>query len=172
MHAGFLFDRTIRLTGYYSIKKYPDSLRYVQYEDFSNGNHYEYLTNDFNVEALTVAVFYRERWLVELFFKWIKRHLHIKSFFGTTENAVYTQIWIAVCDYLLLAIAKKIYHIDKNLYIISAAIKSVHFQKIDLSELFDKVKTPDVHLPMMVCYGYGRFSSDSSVAIWNLKEKL
>ena len=108
--SGVLSDETIRLTGYYSTTKYPDTLRFVVYEDFETGKVYRFLTNNFAIEdPLTIAELYRERWQIELFFKWIKQHLHIKTFYGTTKNAVYTQIWIAVCDYLLLIIAKKRY---------------------------------------------------------------
>lgn len=99
--SGVLSDETIRLTGYYSTRKFPDTLRLVVYEDFESGKVYRFLTNNFVIEdPLTIAELYRERWQIELFFKWIKQHLHIKTFYGTSQNAVYTQIWIAVCDYL------------------------------------------------------------------------
>ena len=101
-------DETIRLTGYYSTRKFPDTLRLVVYEDFESGKVYRFLTNNFVIEdPLTIAELYRERWQIELFFKWIKQHLHIKTFYGTSQNAVYTQIWIAVCDYLLLIISRQ-----------------------------------------------------------------
>ena len=97
--SGVLSDETIRLTGYYSTRKYPDTLRLVVYEDFESGKVYHFLTNNFSIEdPLTIAELYRERWQIELFFKWIKQHLHIKTFYGTTQNAVFTQIWIVVCD--------------------------------------------------------------------------
>lgn len=95
----------------------------VVYEDFATGNLYRFITNRLGYDALTIAELYRERWNVELFFKWIKQHLHIKSFYGTSENAVYTQIWIAICAFLLLAIAKKHMHIEEpSLYMISQTI--------------------------------------------------
>ena len=136
--AGLIADKTIRLTGMLTAKKYPDALRLVEYEDFATGNVYEFLANNFGIEAITVAELYRERWQVELFFKWIKQHLHIKSFYGTTQNAVYTQIWIAVCDYLLLVIAKKKYAIDKSLHAIAASIGTVLFKKEDIHDVYSK----------------------------------
>lgn len=90
--AGLLSDEAIKLTGALPSKKYPDSLRLVVYEDFSTNTLYRFLTNNYKLEALTIAELYRERWQIELFFKWIKQHLHIKTFYGTTQNAVYTQI--------------------------------------------------------------------------------
>ena len=137
--AGLISDRSIRLTGPIVSKDYPDVIRMVIYEDFDTNNVYRFLTNDFTLEAITIAELYRERWQIELFFKWIKQHLHVKSFFGTTQNAVFTQIWIAVCDYLLLAIAKKVYHIEQNLYIFSQAVGLVLFERIPLSELFKQI---------------------------------
>ena len=98
------------------------------------------MTNDFTHSYLTIAELYRERWQVECFFKWIKQRLHIKSFYGTSKNAVFSQIWIAICDYLLLAIAKKVYHVDQDFYILSAAIGKVLFERKPLGELFVKPK--------------------------------
>ena len=136
--AGLIADKTIRLTGALTAKKYPDALRLVEYEDFATGNVYEFLTNNFEIEAITVAELYRERWQVELFFKWIKQHLHIKSFYGTTQNAVYTQIWIAVCDYLLLAIAKKKYAIGKTMHAIATSVGTILFKKVDIHDVYSK----------------------------------
>ncbi len=112
--TGVLNDSVIRLAGQKTSKWYPKTLRMVVYEDYETGNVYRFLTNDFKHSYLTIAELYRERWQVECFFKWIKHHLHIKSFYGTSENAVYSQIWIAICDYLLLAIAKKMYHVNQE----------------------------------------------------------
>lgn len=137
--AGLISDQSIRLTGPIVSKDYPDVMRMVIYEDYDTNNVYRFLTNDFTLEAITIAELYRERWQIELFFKWIKQHLRVKSFFGTTQNAVFTQIWIAVCDYLLLAIAKKVYHIEQNLYIFSQAVGLVLFERIPLSELFKQI---------------------------------
>jgi hypothetical protein len=141
--SGVLSDETIRLTGYYSTRKYPDTLRLVVYEDFETGNVYHFLTNNFLIEdPLTIAELYRERWQIELFFKWIKQHLHIKTFYGTTMNAVYTQIWIAVCDYLLLIIAKKRYGLVPSLHSISNSIGQVLFRRADIRELYNQPTFP------------------------------
>jgi transposase len=102
--TGVIADEIIHLTGLKTAMCYPETLRMVTYEDFATGNLYRFLTNHLGYEALTIAELYRERWNVELFFKWIKQHLHIKSFYSTSENAVFTQIWIAVCDFLILAL--------------------------------------------------------------------
>ena len=139
MHAGLISDQSIRLTGPLVSKDYPERMRMVVYEDFATNNVYRFLTNNFLIDALTVAELYRERWQIEMFFKWIKQHLRIKSFFGTTRNAVFAQIWIAICDYLLLIIARKMFHIEQNLYIFSQAIGLVLFEKIPVSELFNRI---------------------------------
>lgn len=137
--TGVVCDQIIRLTEEVSVKKYPDGFRLVVYEDFATGNVYRFITNHTGYEALTIAELYRERWNVELFFKWIKQHLHIKSFYDTSENAVYTQIWIAVCAFLLLALAKKKMHIEgASLYMISQTIGTMLFEKIPVRELFNK----------------------------------
>ena len=94
--TGLISDETIQLTGFYTSQKYPDNLRLVVYEDVRDGKAYRFLTNNFTIDAITVAELYRERWQIEMFFKWIKQHLHIKTFYGKTRNAVYTQIWIAI----------------------------------------------------------------------------
>jgi hypothetical protein len=140
--TGVLSDSVIRLAGQKTSKWYPETLRMVVYEDYATGNVYRFLTNDFTHSYLTIAELYRERWQVECFFKWIKHHLHIESFYGTSENAVNSQIWIAICDYLLLAIAKKMYHVNQELYILSSAIGSVLFQRKPLGELFVKSNDP------------------------------
>jgi len=99
-------DDIIRLTGFYSQHKYPDRLRIVGYIDPETGKHYEFLTNNFSLSAQTIADIYKSRWQIELFFKWIKKNLKIKSFLGTTPNAVLTQVWVAMCYYLLLTYVK------------------------------------------------------------------
>lgn len=108
-------------------------VRLVMYEDFNYG----FLTNDFTLPAITIAELYRERWNVELLFKWIKQHLYIKAFFRTPQNAVYAQIWIAICDYLLLIIAKRVYHMKQYLCIFTKAVGLV--LEVDLSELFNRI---------------------------------
>jgi transposase len=134
--CGVLEDLSIRLTGYYSVKKYPEELRIVTYEDFSDGKLYYFLTNNFSQEALTIAELYRERWKIELFFKWIKQHLRIKAFYGTSENAVNCQIWIAICTYLLAAIAKKKLDIPVSLYTFTQTLSLTLFEKTHIKELF------------------------------------
>ena len=143
--TGVISDEIVRLTKKNSKQKYPEEFRMVVYEDFATGNLYRFITNHLGYDALTIAELYRERWNVELFFKWIKQHLHIKSFYGTSENAVYTQIWIAVCAFLLLAIAKKHMHIEEpSLYMISQTIGTMLFERIPIPELFNK---PIINVP-------------------------
>ncbi len=142
--SGVLSDETIRLTGYYTSRKYPDALRLVVYEDFETGKVYRFLTNNFAIEdPLTIAELYRERWQIELFFKWIKQHLHIKTFYGTTQNAVYTQIWIAICDYLMLIIAKKRYALVPSLHSISNSIGQVLFKRGNIRDLYNQPTLSD-----------------------------
>ena len=112
----------------------------VVYEDYATGNVYRFLTNNLDVDTLTVAELYRERWMVELFFKWVKQHLHIKKFYGTSENAVYLQLWIAVCDYLLLIIAKKRFCLPQTLHTISNSIGPLLFKQDDIHFIFNNVK--------------------------------
>ncbi len=113
---GLRCDQTIKLTTYYSSKAYPGKLRRVKYYDKEQGKTYVFLTNNFEITAWEVALLYKHRWKIELFFKWIKQHLKIKRFWGETENAVKTQIWIAICTYLMVAIVKKELKIERNLY--------------------------------------------------------
>ena len=136
--AGLFSDETIKLTGSLTSQKYPDSLKFVVYEDFSTNTVYRFLTNNFKLEALTIAEWYRERWQIELFFKWIKQYLHIKTFYGITPNSVYTQIWIAICDYLLLIIAKKHYMLNPSLHSISTSIGQVLFKRGDIKDIFNQ----------------------------------
>src|SRR6202158_1134099 len=105
--TGVRSDHTVILTAIDSVKAYPDQLRRVSYLDVKTRKRFKFLTNNFTLPALTIAQIYKSRWQVELFFKWIKQHLRIKVFFGTSENAVKTQIWIAVSVYVLVAIVKK-----------------------------------------------------------------
>lgn len=116
--TGLRCDQTVALTGFYSKKAYPEKLRLVKYLDAKTGKRLNFLTNHFSLPALTIAELYRYRWQVELFFKWIKQHLRIKAFYGTSENAVKTQIWIAISIYVLVAIIKKRLRIDLSLYTI------------------------------------------------------
>ena len=136
--TGIIADEQILLTGLRTSGWYPEEIRMVTYEDYATGNVYRFLTNELEHEALTIAELYRERWNVELFFKWIKQHLHIKSFYGISENAIYLQIWIAVCTYLLLAFAKKKMHIDQSLHTISKNVGLFLTDKSPINELFNK----------------------------------
>ena len=140
--TGVISDEHIKLTGQRTSKWYPEEIRMVTYEDYATNNVYRFLTNNMEYEALTISELYRERWNVELFFKWIKQHLHIKTFYGTSKNAVYTQIWIAICDYLLLIIAKKRYGLDPSLHSISNSIGQVLFQRADIREIYNQPTTP------------------------------
>lgn len=113
---GLRCDQTIVLTGINTKDDYPQPLRRVKYHDDKSEKTFSFLTNNFVIPAQTVADLYRYRWQVELFFKWIKQHLRIKSFFGTSENAVKSQIWIAISVYVLVAIIKKRLDIKADLY--------------------------------------------------------
>ena len=109
-------DQRIVLNGFYSAKNYPEHLRRVRFKDPETGKTLVFLTNNTALPALTIAALYKSRWQVELFFKWIKQHLRIKRFFGTSENAVKTQIWCAIATYVLIAIVKKELQLDASLY--------------------------------------------------------
>lgn len=135
--TGVISDQLVRLTGYKSSKSYPDVFRLVVYEDFATNIVYTFITNDFDLPALTIAELYRERWKVELFFKWIKQHLRIKSFYGTSPNAVHCQIWIAICTYLLMAIAKKKLKLAITLYTFAQTLGLTLFEKTPIKELFE-----------------------------------
>lgn len=113
--TGVICDQRVMLNGFYSAKAYPEHLRRVRCQDPSSGKTLVFLTNNTTLPALTIAALYKSRWQVELFFKWIKQHLRIKRFLGTSENAVKTQIWCAVSTYVLIAILKKELHIDASL---------------------------------------------------------
>lgn len=127
--TGLRCDQTIVLTGPLSKQKYPEKLRRIRFFDAQTGNTYVFLTNNFQLSALTVAELYRHRWRAELFFKWIKQHLRIKAFFGTSENAVKTQVWIAISVYVLVAIIKKELKLDHSLYTILQILSVTLFEK-------------------------------------------
>jgi len=133
--TGLKCDQSIMLTGFYSAKEYPEKLRRVRYLDKDTKNDFTFLTNNFTIPALTVAEFYKWRWKVELFFKWIKQHLRIKSFYGTSENAVKTQIWIAISIYVLIAIIKKRLKLEITLYTFLQILSVNPFEKIDILQL-------------------------------------
>jgi hypothetical protein len=126
--TGLRSDQTVALNVYQSEKDYPAHLRLVNFVD-KEDRRYSFLTNNFSLEAITVADLYKERWKVELFFKWIKQHLRIKAFFGTSENAVKTQVWIAISVYVLVAIVKKQLTLKKSLYEILQILSVTLFEK-------------------------------------------
>jgi len=135
---GLRCDQTIKLITYKSKKSYPEKLRRVKYYDKEQGKTYVFLTNNFEISAIEVAMLYKYRWQIELFFKWIKQHLKIKKFWGESENAVKTQIWIAICNYLLVAIVKKELKIEKSLYEILQIISVSMVDKIQLNQLLNE----------------------------------
>jgi IS4 transposase len=127
--VGLRSDHTVILTAIESVKAYPDALRRVRYFDAESNQRLGFLTNNFSLPAITIAQIYKCRWQVELFFKWIKQHLRIKAFFGTSENAVKTQIWIAVSVYVLVAIVRKRMSLDSSLYQILQILSLTLFEK-------------------------------------------
>src|SRR5437868_8127728 len=127
--TGVRSDHTVVLTAMNSIKAYPDALRRVSYLDIQTSKRFKYLINNFFFPALTIAQIYKSRWQVELFFKWIKQHLRIKAFYGTSENAVKTQIWIAVSVYVLVAIVRKRLELEPSLYQILQILSLTLFEK-------------------------------------------
>jgi len=137
MNKGVKCDQTIVLTGLNSSAAYPKTLRRIHYYDSETEKHFNFLTNNFVCSAQTIADLYRYRWQIELFFKWIKQHLRIKTFYGTSENAVKTQIWIAVSVYVLVAIIKKRLNIETSLYNILQVLSLTLFEKIPLFQLLD-----------------------------------
>ncbi len=130
--TGLICDQTILLKMYRSSKKYPEPLRRVRYYDAITKKRLTFITNQFTLPALTIAQLYKARWQIELFFKWIKQHLRIKAFYGTTANAVKTQIWIAVTTYLLVAILKKELGIEQSLYTILQVLSVSLFEKTSI----------------------------------------
>ena len=127
--TGVRSDHTVILTAINSAKAYPDALRRVSYLDVETRKRFKFLTNNFSLPALTIAKIYKCRWQVELFFKWIKQHLRIKAFYGTSENAVKTQIWIAVSVYVLVAIVRKRLGLEASLYQILQILSVTLFEK-------------------------------------------
>jgi len=141
--TGLICDQTVVLTGFYTHKNFGHPLRRVKYNDPETGKSLVFLTNNFDLPALTIARLYKYRWQVELFFKWIKQHLRIKVFFGTSENAVKTQIWSAVCTYLLVAIVKKRLAIKASLYEMLQIFSLTLFEKTPVLQLFSHPPTPE-----------------------------
>ena len=137
--SGVRCDQIVVPTVFYTHKDYPEKLRRVKFFDADKGKRLTFITNQFTLPALTIADLYRYRWQVELFFKWIKQHLRIKAFYGISENAVKTQIWIAISVYVLVAIMKKRLKIDLSLYTILQILSVTLFEKIPISQAFAPV---------------------------------
>ncbi len=136
-------DRLVRLRGPLSRRLYPDTLRLVRYVDPETGRRLTFLTNHLALEPLTIALLYRKRWRIELFFKWIKQHLHIKAFFGTTPNAVQTQLWIAVIVYVLVAKFKHRHQLPQELNDVLQILSVTILQKTPVNELFSPEDAPN-----------------------------
>jgi hypothetical protein len=132
--TGLRFDQTVVTVGFYAQRDYPDPLRRIGYRDPKTGKALVFLTNNFTAPALTIAQLYHGRWQIELFFKWIKQHLRIKAFYGTSQNAVRTQIWSAIAVYLLVAILKKRLHLDSSLYTILQILSLTLFEKTPIRQ--------------------------------------
>ena len=130
--TGVICDQSVMLTGFYQGKYYPDKLRRIKYYDVETEKTLVFLTNNFTLQALTIADLYRCRWQVELFFRWIKQNLRIKTFYGTSENAVKAQIWIAVSVYVLVAIMKKRLKIEASLYTMLQVLSVTIFERMPL----------------------------------------
>ncbi|MBK8306645.1 MAG: IS4 family transposase [Gammaproteobacteria bacterium] len=145
--TGVICDQRIALNGFYAQKNYPEQLRRIRFKDPESGKTLVFLTNNKTLPALTIAALYKSRWQVELFFKWIKQHLRIKKFLGTSENAVKTQIWCAVSTYVLIAIVKKELQLDASLYTLLQILSVSVFEKTPLNKAFlDVVNTTDQDL--------------------------
>lgn len=141
---GLRCDQTIKLTGAKSSMLYPDKLRRIKYYDSDNERLLVFLTNNFDIDAMIVCMIYKYRWQIELFFKWIKQHLRIKSFWGYSNNAVKTQVWIAICTYLLVAYAKKLLKSDLSLYEITQILGVSVFDKTSLNELLTNLSKNNI----------------------------
>ncbi len=136
--TGVQCDQTIGLHCFYPAKGHPAPLRRIRYWDAERSKRLVFLSNNFSVPAKTIADLYRCRWQVELFFKWIKQHLRIKAFYGTSENAIKTQLWIAVCSYLLVAIARKRLQLPVNLYTMLQILSVSLFEKTPIKQAFSQ----------------------------------
>jgi hypothetical protein len=134
--TGVICDQTVALTGITSSKDYPEHLRRIRFKDTETGKTLIFLTNNFALPATTICALYKSRWQVELFFKWIKQHLRIKKFYGTSENAVKSQIWIAVSVYVLVAIVKKRLNLDASLYTLLQIFSLTLFEKMPIQQAF------------------------------------
>ena len=139
--ANLIPDQTIALDGYLTRRDYPEHLRRIRFRDAETGKTLVFLTNQVTLPALTICALYKSRWQVELFFKWIKQHLRIKQFYGTSENAVKTQIWIAVSVYVLVAIVRKRLRLEASLYTLLQVLSVTVFEKMPIQSALSA--TPD-----------------------------
>ena len=155
--TGLRSDQIISLTSFYAAKHYPDKLRRVRFYDLEKSRSLVFLSNNFALAALVVAQLYRQRWQVELFFKWIKQHLRIKAFYGRSENAVRTQLWIAVCVYALVAIVRKQVKSQASLFEILQVLSVSVFEKTPLVQLFSSIQSQTSPL-----------SSHKQLCLWDL----
>ena len=140
--TGVRCDQTVRPTGVTTRRDYPAKLRRIKFYDAPNDRMFVFLTNHFELPAATIAALYAKRWQIELFFRWIKQNLRIKTFYGTSDNAVKTQIWIALCVYVLVAIVKKELKLEPSLYEILQILSVTPFEQIPLHELLTKTYDP------------------------------
>lgn len=146
--TGVRVDQTVILGTYGSACAYPEALRRIVYVDPETKNHFDFITNNFILPALTITRIYKCRWQIELFFKWIKQHLRIKAFFGTSENAVKTQIWVAVSVYVLVAIVRKRLGLDATLYQILQVLSVTPFEKMPILQALQAANSQnDLHDP-------------------------
>ena len=144
--TGLRCDETVLLSGFYAHKAFPEPLRRVRFKDLDSGKSIVLLTKNFGLPALSITALYRCRWQIELFFKWIKQHLRIKAFFGTSENAVKTQIWIAVSVYVLVAILKKRFNLQASLYELLQILSLTLFERDPIDQVLTFV-SPERYAP-------------------------
>jgi hypothetical protein len=151
--TGLRFDQIVLLNSFYVHRAYPEALRRIGYRDPQSGQSLVFLTNNFSLSALAVAQVYRSRWQIELFFKWIKQHLRIKAFYGTSENAVRTQIWIAISVYLLVAILRKRLRLELSLYTMLQILSLTLFEKTPILQAFSQPPSSNqsVDSPIQPC---------------------
>jgi hypothetical protein len=146
--SGLQCDQTIVPMNFYAKKDYPEKLRRIRFFDLEKNKRLVFLTNNFSLPALTITELYRCRWRVELFFKWIKQHLRIKVFYGTSENAVKTQIWTAISVYVLVAIIKKRLNLDSSLYTILQILSVTVFEKTPILQALSSGRIPIPEVPV------------------------
>jgi Transposase DDE domain len=154
--TGVRSDHVVWLRNPASVRHYPDKLRRVHYVDQDTGKCLTFLTNNFNLPAVVIALLYKSRWKVELFFKWIKQHLRIQHFYGTSDNAVKTQVWISICVYVMVAILKKQMNIDVSLYSFFQILSINAFEKVPLDQLLTKtpLQFQESNLPNQLAFNW------------------